>query len=185
MYQIEIRVEYEGEVAPLPTSRMTEAIQALLDEHDVSRDSAMTVLIAADDYVRDLNRQFRGVDAATDVLSFPAEADDDSFAPPDWIDPKDTDPPYLGDLIIAYPYTVHQATELKHVLDDELTLLVIHGTLHLLGYDHDNVERQDEMWALQSELLAKMNVPIIVPRFTFEDSTDDTSHDHRAQYPNT
>jgi probable rRNA maturation factor len=183
MYQIDIQIEYEGEAAPLPTERMIEAIQAVLDQHEVSRDSALTIVIAADDYVRDLNRQFRGVDSATDVLSFPADDDeDDSFAPPDWIDPDETDPPYLGDLIIAYPYTAHQAVDLGHVLDDELTLLVIHGTLHLLGYDHDNVEHQDEMWAVQSELLGKMNVPIVVPRFTFDDAVDDQggSHDNHT-----
>ncbi|MHB8627262.1 MAG: rRNA maturation RNase YbeY [Aggregatilineales bacterium] len=168
MYQIDVQAEVEG--TSVPTERLITAIGHVLDTHDVSRDSALTVVIAADEYVGDLNKQFRGVDAPTDVLSFPADAPPPQ---PDWIDAEDEEPPYLGDLIIAYPYTVRQANELGHALDDELTLLVIHGTLHLLGYDHDTPENQDEMWAAQAEALAHANVPIAVPRFTFIDS--DTS----------
>lgn len=189
MYSIDIQIEYEGDTLPIPIERLTRAVQAVLDQHDISPDSALTIVIAADAHVQELNRQFRGVDAVTDVLSFPADdattagddpdadGDDntDPFAPPDWIDPDETDPPYLGDLIIAYPYTAHQAETLGHQLDDELTLLVIHGTLHLLGYDHDNATHQDAMWALQSEVLAALDVPIVVPRFSFDDPSSDTS----------
>lgn len=173
MYEIDIQTEVEG--VSVPVTRLTAAITDVLDSHDVSRDSAVTVVIAVDEYVRDLNKQFRGVDAPTDVLSFPADAPP---PPPDWLDTEDEEAPYLGDLIIAYPYTARQALELGHALDDELTLLVIHGTLHLLGYDHDTPEHQDEMWAAQAEALAHANVPIEVPRFTFTDTdSDNQSHD--------
>jgi probable rRNA maturation factor len=168
MYQIELQTEVEA--ATIPTERLTTAIGYVLDAHDVSRDSAITVVIVADEYVRDLNKQFRGVDAPTDVLSFPADAPPPR---PGWMDADEGEAPYLGDLIIAYPYTSRQAAELSHTLDDELTLLVIHGTLHLLGYDHDTPEHQDEMWAAQSEALAHAHVPIEVPRFSFADSDTD------------
>lgn len=167
MYQIEIQTEVEG--ALIPTDRLIAAIGNVLNGHEVSRNSALTVVIASDDDVRDLNKQFRGVDAPTDVLSFPADAPPPL---PDWVE-DDPEPPYLGDLIVAYPYTVRQAAELGHALDDELVLLVIHGTLHLLGYDHDTPDHQDEMWAAQSEALAQAAVPIIVPRFSFTESNAD------------
>jgi probable rRNA maturation factor len=165
MYQIDIQTELDS--AAVPVERLTAAITDLLAVHLINRDGAVTVVIASDEYVRDLNKQFRGVDAPTDVLSFPADA---APPPPDWLDAEDEALPYLGDMVIAYPYTVRQAAELGHRLDDELTLLVIHGTLHLLGYDHDTPEHQAEMWAIQAEALALANVAIVVPRFTFTDS---------------
>ena len=171
MYAIDIQIKVEG--GSVPAERLIAAITDVLDAHDVSRESGVTVVIAADDYVRDFNKQFRGVDAPTDVLSFPADV---LPPPPDWLHIEDEAAPYLGDLVIAYPYTARQATELGHGLDDELTLLVIHGTLHLIGYDHDTPEHQDEMWAAQAEALAHANVAIEVQRFTFTDS-DTQGHD--------
>jgi probable rRNA maturation factor len=106
------------------------------------------------------------VDAPTDILSFPAEPLPD--LPPELADLND-EPPYLGDLIIAYPYTRRQAEDSGHALEDELVLLVIHGTLHLLGYDHDTPDNEERMWSAQAELLAEAGVSIQVPRFTDRD----------------
>src|ERR1700694_2470942 len=108
MYSIDFQVELEG--AQVPVERMTAAICDTLDGHEISPDTALTVVIGDDERVRALNRQFRGVDAPTDILSFPADA------PPAPLDDADAEPPYLGDLIIAYPYTVHQANELGHAV---------------------------------------------------------------------
>jgi probable rRNA maturation factor len=107
------------------------------------------------------------VDAPTDVLSFPA----DQPLIPDEEDPE----PYLGDLVLALPYIQRQAQSEAHSLDDELILAVIHGTLHLLGYDHDSAENQAEMWAVQSEALQTLGVAISVSLFTFDD--DPSSQD--------
>jgi probable rRNA maturation factor len=102
-----------------------------------------------------VNRQFRGIDAPTDVLSFPADE------PPIEIDDE---PPYLGDLIIAYPYASEQAARQGHTLSDSLSLLVVHGTLHLLGYDHDTPEHRAEMWAAQDAALTALGISTaIVP----------------------
>ncbi len=165
MYSIDFQTEYEG--AEIPVERMTAAICDVLDGfEEIDPESGVTVVITDDAHVRALNKQFRGVDAATDVLSFPADP------PPEALDPTEVEPDYLGDLIIAYPYTKHQAEELGHALADELVLLVVHGTLHLLGFDHDTPEHQDEMWAEQAEVLARAGVSIVVPRYTFEDTSD-------------
>jgi len=160
-YGVEDRVEDGGK--PFPAQRVIEAIRHVLARHDVDPASAVTVVVTNDEEVRRLNAQFRGVDAPTDILSFPADALPDEI---------EGEPPYLGDLIIAYPYTAHLAQEAGHTLDDDLVLLVIHGTLHLLGYDHDNAANQDEMWAEQAEALAAAGIAFDVPRFTFGDNLD-------------
>lgn len=72
-------------------------------------------------------------------------------------------------MIIAYPYTEQHAQAAGHTIQDELVLLVIHGALHLLGYDHDTPQKQSVMWAKQSEYLSAMGVNIQVPLFTFGD----------------
>ena len=153
-----VAVQDEFGVPTFPTQRVIETVCHVLLEHEVEAGTALTIVLTADEHVRRLNAQFRGVDAPTDVLSFPADP------PPVEIDDE---PPYLGDLIIACPYTIRQAEEAGHALADEFVLLTIHGTLHLLGYDHDSAEHQDAMWAEQSRALAYAGTPIDVPRFTF------------------
>ena len=62
---------------------------------------------------------------------------------------------YLGDILIAFPYTVRQAARHGNAVDAELRLLAVHGTLHLLGYDHDTPEAEAVMWAIQEAMLGK------------------------------
>ena len=107
--------------------------------------NALTITLTSAERVNELNKQYAGIDSATDVLSFPAE--DEAYA----VDPGD--PPYLGDVVIAYPIAAQQAKDAGLQLIVELQTLAIHGTLHLLGYDHDTPERQAEMWAYQSAAL--------------------------------
>jgi probable rRNA maturation factor len=155
-YDLNFQVQLETDLA-LPTARMERAIEWVLQGHDVAPATGISVVIADDGEIRRLNQQFRGIDAPTDVLSFPNEP------------VPGEDEPYLGDLILALPYIQHQAEEEGHTLSDELVLVVIHGTLHLLGYDHDNAERQSDMWEKQAEALRVMDVNITVPRFEFPD----------------
>jgi len=102
--------------------------------------------------VRQLNREYRGVDEPTDVLAFymlPQKIADSSFVlPPDGVT-------RLGEVIISYPQAVAQAREQGHSLERELALLVIHGTLHLLGYDHEESGEERKMRAREKELLEK------------------------------
>jgi probable rRNA maturation factor len=102
--------------------------------------------------VKQLNREYRGVDEPTDVLAFymlPQKGADDSFAlPPDGVT-------RLGEVIISYPQAVEQAREQGHSPERELALLVIHGILHLLGYDHEEPEEEREMKEKERELLAR------------------------------
>ncbi len=124
---------------------LREAVLQALSIGQAQPPCALTVTLTSAERVHELNAQYAGLDSTTDVLSFPAEGE--TYA----VDPGD--PPYLGDVIIAYPVAEQQAREAGMVLLVELQMLAIHGTLHLLGYDHDTPDRQAEMWALQSAAL--------------------------------
>ncbi len=114
-------------------------------------DGEVTLVITDDAAVAELNRQYRGVEGPTDVLSFGAQEDTPGFV---------TAPEmaaYLGDILIALPFTRRQAADLGRLLRDELRLLAVHGTLHLLGYDHAEPAEEAAMWAKQDAILAGLD----------------------------
>jgi len=114
------------------------------------RSGEVTVVITTDEAVAELNQQYRDVEGPTDVLSFPAQDSTPGFI---------TAPEmaaYLGDIIIALPYTRRQAANLNRSLQGELRLLAVHGVLHLLGYDHADQEDEANMWARQEAILARL-----------------------------
>jgi probable rRNA maturation factor len=120
-----------------------------LRHEGIEGEIALSVVITDDGAVRELNREFRDVDAPTDVLAFGIGEESDFVTAPG-------EPAYLGDVIISYPRAVIQAEEYGHSINRELALLTVHGVLHLLGYDHvDEVERT-EMWARQNEILESL-----------------------------
>ena len=140
---------------PVAIPRLQQAAVVALSHGDSVAGSALTVVLVDNDAITALNRQYRAVDAPTDVLSFPADA------PPVEVPGE---PPYLGDVILAYPYAVEQAQREGHDPGDSLALLVVHGALHLLGYDHDSVENRATMWAAQAAILRTLQIaPEIVP----------------------
>ncbi len=161
----EIEIQNQGNY-PLDAARLQIASQTVLAQHDVDPDTTITIVIADNEFIRNLNRQYRNVDAPTDILSFPADD------PPVAIEGE---PPYLGDLVIAYPYASAQAAREQHDLKDSLSLLVVHGTLHLLGYDHDTEENRAGMWQAQAAALQTLGISTdIVPRL------EEASHDDEA-----
>jgi probable rRNA maturation factor len=118
-------------------------------------DAEVTIVVTSDEAVQQLNRDYRGIDAPTDVLSFASqegESEVDLALPPELAAELDR---YLGDIIIAYPYTIQQAAHFASTPAAELRLMVVHGLLHLLGDDHDTAEAEAEMWARQEEVLAQ------------------------------
>ena len=112
-------------------------------------DAEVTLVITDDEAVAELNRQYRAVDGPTDVLSFAAQE-----STPGFISAPEA-AAYLGDIIIALPFTRRQAVGLGRPLADELRLLAVHGTLHLLGYDHAEPDEEAAMWARQEEILGR------------------------------
>jgi probable rRNA maturation factor len=150
-FNIEIQNEDDY---PVNVQRLQKAVVTVLSNHKVEHAASLTIVITTNEAVTELNHQYRGVNAPTDILSFPADA----------LPEEIQEAPYLGDLVIAYPYAAAQAQNEKHNLDDSLDLLVIHGTLHLLGYDHDTQENRAEMWAVQNDILTALGIPTdIVP----------------------
>lgn len=136
----------------LRTSLFEDAAQATLKRASPSSEVSLTILLTGDEQVRDLNRQYLGIDEPTDVLSFPA----------DYTDP-DTNVPYLGDVIISCSQAQVQAANGGHSLEEEMQLLVVHGVLHLLGYDHMFADEKERMWSIQSEILRSVGCSIDPP----------------------
>jgi probable rRNA maturation factor len=155
--EIEVINEHDFKV---DVERLVAAASQVISQLALDPASSLSIVIETNEYVAGLNQQFRGIDAPTDVLSFPAEQ------PPDEImdEMLEDEPPYLGDLVIAYPYALAQAEHEGHDPGDSFALLVVHGTLHLAGYDHDTPEHRAEMWAAQEQALIALGIsPDIVP----------------------
>lgn len=113
----------------------------LLDGAEIS------VQFADDAQVRALNAQWRGVDKATNVLSFPA-------APAG----KVAAAPLLGDIVLSFETAEREAAEEGKTLADHCAHLIVHGFLHLLGFDHEDAAEADRMEALETEILAKLGI---------------------------
>jgi probable rRNA maturation factor len=105
------------------------------------RKGDVTILLAGSRKLRALNRQFRGRDKATNVLSFPAAG-----------------PGYLGDIAIAYGVAAAEARRERKPLTDHASHLALHGTLHLLGYDHGTAREAEVMETLETKLLARLGI---------------------------
>jgi probable rRNA maturation factor len=130
-------------------------VECALSQTAVDRDVEMGVFITDDETVRELNRDYRGLDEPTDVLSFAlAEEANDGESPP-FVNPPDG-LLHLGEIIISYPRAARQAEEKGHIIEAEIALLVAHGVLHLLGYDHDQPEREREMRGLEESILSQL-----------------------------
>ncbi len=147
----------EGEARALVRDDEVRALCArVLEEEDIEESATMTIVFADDALLRSLNRQHRDLDAPTDVLSFPAwesGVDDDDVAPPEV--PRDADDPgrYLGDIAISVETAVRQASEAGLPIELELSHLVLHGLLHVLGYDHETPDDDAEMRAREESVL--------------------------------
>ena len=110
---------------------------------------SLSVKITGDQDIQELNAAYRGMDRATDVLSFEAN----------YYDP-DLESYYLGDVVISFPRAAAQAEKGGHPVDSELQLLVIHGVLHLMGYDHGSAQEKETMWLKQQQALKELGLKI-------------------------
>jgi probable rRNA maturation factor len=131
------------------TRLLERAVRTAL-EHQSVRDVELTVVLTDDKQLRRLNRDFLGIDAPTDVLSFPASESD-----------PETGRRYLGDILVSIPRAAGQARSAGHTLQAEVQLLVVHGVLHLLGHDHARAGEKACMWAAQAEVLERLGLPQI------------------------
>jgi probable rRNA maturation factor len=146
MINFNINETYEGLI---DTARFEATANTVLAAMQQAASTELTIAVEDDDYLQSLNLQFLGIDAPTDVLSFPAGE----------VDPESGNL-YLGDIILSLPRATQQAQTAKHPVENELQLLIIHGILHLLGYDHTTPEMKAEMWTLQARLLEQLAIHI-------------------------
>ncbi len=122
---------------PVDGDRLRERMRTVLTEL-AAGDKEISILLTDDTAIRGLNRQYRERDAATDVLAFPQEAEDNFSSH------------LLGDVVVSVETAQRQAAEHHLSLDEELVLLLIHGLLHLLGYDHETSPEEAERMRAQT-----------------------------------
>lgn len=130
-----------------------EVVYAVLEEEGVSQGATVDVWITTDDEVHELNRKYRGVDRPTDVLSFAFRETDLFPAAPDEVSS-------LGQVVISCPRAVAQAQSYGHTAEQEVAFLLVHGALHLLGYEHQEGEEEERMFQLQDVILGGMGLKI-------------------------
>jgi probable rRNA maturation factor len=122
-------------------ARLSRLATHVLRTEEVDEEAELSVLLVGSDHIRKLNARFAGDDYATDVLSFPMMEDEESSL-------------LLGDVVICPQVAATNAAKLGHGVERELDTLLVHGTLHLLGYDHDDEEEKARMEERQGQILA-------------------------------
>lgn len=150
---IQIDEQFQEQVQP-ETLRL--AALAPLIHQQVEEACELAVVVTDEDALHELNLRHRGVDAPTDVLAFPDETRGPFVGAPGL-------PRYLGDVIISFPRAAIQAREAGHTIQAELQLLVVHGVLHLLGYDDVATEQRAQMWAVQAEIVRALEIAVNLP----------------------
>jgi probable rRNA maturation factor len=151
--RVNVEVSVEIQVAPAFTEavsqdRLRRVVETVLQFEE--EPGEVTVVVTDDEGIRELNRDFLGTDEPTDVLSFGTEKESGPFI----ASPEASR--YLGDVIVSYPRAKEQAGEQGYPVQRELDLLVVHGVLHLLGYDHAEEEEKVHMWTRQDDILTNL-----------------------------
>jgi probable rRNA maturation factor len=143
----DVLVSIEEESAREVTPDLLAGIARIaLDQTEVGP-CVLSILVTGDEQVQELNRRYAGDDHATDVLSFSLEEGEAFAAPPDGLR-------RLGEVVISCDTARRQAQAAGHFLEDELAHLLVHGILHLLGYDHGEDVTEREMRAVEQSILA-------------------------------
>ena len=127
---------------------LNEVINHTLEVMD-AKESIFTIVFVTPEEIHELNKQYRGVDRVTDVISFALE---------DAHDVSLTDVRVLGDIYICIDRMKEQALEYGHSETRELSFLTVHGLLHLLGYDHQTKEDEEVMFGIQRKILSDLNI---------------------------
>ena len=144
---IELDLQLATEASDLPAeAQLRRWVELALRQR--TADSELTIRLVDAEEGQELNRTYRHKDYATNVLSFPAEVPDGLL-----------DIPLLGDLVICVPVVEREAREQNKALEAHWAHLVIHGCLHLLGYDHIDDEEAEEMEGLERQLLVELGYP--------------------------
>ena len=136
--------------------RLQQGLQAVAQLNDLEEDAEVDVTIVDDEEIHALNRDYRGMDKPTDVLSFALDEEAEDSDEPELIGGPEEH--LYGDIIISAETALRQAEEYGHGLEREMTYLAVHGMFHLLGYDHMTEEDKAEMRAKEEEALRAINL---------------------------
>lgn len=136
MIYVQVTEVLSVEEEAIPLTAVEQAAREALIEVQMREEADLSIVFTDEEHMRQLNLQFRQVDASTDVLAFSDGT----------LDPE-TGRVYLGDVIISYPRAVEQAKNAGHSVEAELQLLTVHGVLHLCGLDHRSRSAKQSMWA--------------------------------------
>jgi probable rRNA maturation factor len=133
---------------PADIESLSEELECLSGRVGDYDEATVALTAASAEYMASLNSDYRGMSEPTDVLSFPLWEKDGIFAPPDgW----DVIP--LGDVVVSPEIVLHNAERENIGYNNEMARMIIHGVLHLIGFDHDTKERYEDMWASQESIL--------------------------------
>jgi probable rRNA maturation factor len=139
--------------ADIPVDALKELAELVLTHEGYPSDTEVTVLFVDDESIAGYNERFMGREGPTDVLAFPLEELRAGVAP----SPRGSGPPlHLCDVIIAPDKVSRQAAERKVAFEDEISLMVVHGMLHLMGWDHPDDDLAERMEAKEAEILAEV-----------------------------
>jgi len=141
-----IELQAEADTTGIDTHELERLASRALEIEAVAQPAELSILLADDPTVHELNRTYRDTDAPTDVLSF-AQREGGDFAQPEGT------PAHLGDVVISIDTAKRQAVEYKLELQDEVSHLLVHGILHLLGYDHEQPEDEAAMRLQEDTIL--------------------------------
>jgi probable rRNA maturation factor len=147
--EINVLIEEGIENTPDP-EWMQKVVEAVLVSDNAPPDVEISLVITGQERIQELNREYRGKDQPTDVLSFAMSEEKEGEAeafigPPDGLI-------HLGEVIISYPQAVLQAAESQHSIKKEMAALIVHGVLHIQGYDHEKPELEPAMKAREMQL---------------------------------
>ncbi len=145
--KLELDIQIESPNLNIPQeSDLIKIVEQVLSFNNINT-AALCIRIVTDQEIQDLNKNYRDKDKPTNVLSFPFDA------PPEFNENN-----YLGDIIVAADVVEHEAVDNNKPIFDHWTHMVIHGVLHLLGYDHIDNDEAEEMEGLEVEILKKLNI---------------------------
>ncbi len=160
--KMNLKIDFENDQEKLPVTYRLKmlvraAVEATLDYEQYGNPVEVSVTFTDNKKIRELNRKFRGIDRATDVLSFPLFDYEGQTEEP----PVDELVGMLGDIVISLEQAKKQAEEYGHSFEREAAFLCVHSMLHLLGYDHEtSKEDETDMRRRQSEILAGMGLAV-------------------------
>lgn len=146
--EVDIEIE-EGYELPLGEDEIVFICEHVLRDQEVERDCYVSLTVTSNDEIQRLNSEWRGIDRPTDVISLECDRPDD----PDLFEGE---PAELGDIVLAPDFVRDNALRLGVAYEDELRLLIVHGMLHLLGYDHIEEDEAREMEEIEDRLVAEV-----------------------------